>query len=106
MRIVDEALLQQIRDEFRCAWCGKRGPVQPHHLLCRGAGSGGRLDVLENLLPLCATCHQDHHDGHRPLRCDLLAVQAARHGMTQDEVMGELWRIRRLPKGAEWREAV
>lgn len=98
MKIIDEALLQEFRDKQRCEWCGRVGIVQPHHLWARGMGGGGRLDVRINLIALCANCHSRHHQGGRPLKCDLLADVAAREGMMQDDIEREIYRLRRARK--------
>lgn len=57
--IINELLLQTFRDFPRCEWCGVegRGTLQPHHVICRGMGSGSRLDIPENLF---AVCWKDH----------------------------------------------
>jgi 5-methylcytosine-specific restriction endonuclease McrA len=55
------------RDKLRCRVCGKRGDpdsvdllrkLHRHHLVYRSAGG---QDTLENLVSLCAQCHDDEH---------------------------------------------
>ena len=58
-------------------------------------GGGGRLDIAINIAPLCRSCHDEVHRGHRPLKCDLLAVVSAREKTTQDEIRAEIARLRR-----------
>ena len=99
MRIIDETVLDQFRFAPKCEWCGRaprRGvSLEPHHIHGRGFGGGSRLDVRINLAALCRECHQSHHDGHRPLRCDLQAVVAAREGRMQDDIMEEIYELMR-----------
>jgi 5-methylcytosine-specific restriction endonuclease McrA len=50
------------RDGWRCQGCGSVKNLQVHHLRARS-----RLgdDVAENLIALCAACHEEaHHRGH------------------------------------------
>lgn len=97
MQIIDDDLLLDFRLSFRCEWCGRKGPVDCHHYWYRrGMGGGSRLDHPWNLVAICRSCHDDHHAGHRPLRIDLLAIVAAREGVTQDEITQELLRLRNI----------
>lgn len=99
MRIVDEKLLDRFRTAGKCEWCGQWfGCREPHHVFARGMGSGSRLDIRINLAALCLWCHRSHHDGNRPLRCDLLAVVAKREGLLQADVEAEIRRLIRAPK--------
>ena len=105
MTVDDADLLDEFRRKPRCEWCNARSRhgLDPHHVFARGMGGGGRLDVRINLVSLCRTCHGEVHGG-RIMRRDLLAIVAAREGMLQDDVEREIYRLRRLPKGAtEWR---
>jgi 5-methylcytosine-specific restriction endonuclease McrA len=46
-----------------CAVCGG-GPTQVHHIVPRssfGAAAKHRQNEEANLMPLCETCHVDHH---------------------------------------------
>jgi hypothetical protein len=98
------ALLSEFAAARVCGWCKRplRFPAHPHHLFARGIGSGSRLDVRENLIPLGGpwdcNCHGEVHAG-RIQRFDLLAVVAAREHTTQDAIEREIFRLRRLPKG-------
>ena len=51
------ALTRQVftRDRWQCRCCGRRVPLQAHHLVER---SDVRLDTLENLIALCTVCHE------------------------------------------------
>lgn len=53
-------LRQQVlqRDRWRCQRCGTASPLQVHHIQSRGRQGD---DGEENLITLCATCHQDAH---------------------------------------------
>jgi len=48
------------RDGWRCQSCGRTEGLQVHHIRPRS-----RLgdDTAENLIALCAECHQKVHDG-------------------------------------------
>ncbi len=93
--MTDEATLAKYRTQT-CAWCGKRAPSQPHHALVRrGHGGGLRLDIDENLLPLCFACHHGAHEGrlpgmatvdHAAVRQVLLTLIAHREGKTPEEI--------------------
>lgn len=98
--MIDPGLLARVRAERRCSWCGAPLPhgAEPHHIFGKLMGGGGRLDIPWNVVPLCLLCHRAHHDGNRPLRVDLLAVSAARHGVQQQDIVDEVNRLRRLPK--------
>ena len=97
MIITNELLLDEFRAKVECAWCGRRTlqGCHPHHIFSRGAG---RLDVRINIVNLCWRCHFDHHNGLRPLRCDLLAVVAARENVLQPDIKAVVYLLRRLPK--------
>ncbi len=99
MQIINEALLDRFRQR-RCEWCHAGPPCQPHHLLTRGMGGGGRIDHPWNLIGLCHYCHRSHHDGNAPLTCDLLAMVAAREAVSQEDIIVEMGRIRRADKSA------
>ena len=55
-----QALRRQIidRDSWRCQSCGSMQNLEVHHLTFR-SHSGG--DVEQNLITLCATCHNRQH---------------------------------------------
>jgi 5-methylcytosine-specific restriction endonuclease McrA len=57
-------LQQQVleRDGWRCQMCGSMQPLQVHHLNFR---SHSGSDVEQNLITLCAQCHERTH---RPAR--------------------------------------
>lgn len=48
------------RDGFKCRHCNNRNGLHPHHVVYK---SQMGLDMLSNLLTLCACCHRGHHDG-------------------------------------------
>jgi hypothetical protein len=105
MKIINDALLMQFRGPGACEhckrWCRMR---QPHHLYSRGCGGGQRLDVLINLIALGSAfdcnCHGRLHDG-AIMRCDLLAIVAARENTTQDAIERTIYELRRAPKGSD-----
>jgi hypothetical protein len=99
-------MLKKCRGPGPCSWCGKpcRRREAAHVIAC-GHGGGRRLDVSCNLVSLGlgfwasrgeCTCHQDHHSGDRPLRCDLLDLVAARENILQGDVEAVLYLILRL----------
>ncbi len=107
MRIVNKALLREFAMAPRCQWCGRSVPtgLHPHHVFSRGAG---RLDIRINLIPLCPpfvgnNCHGLVHAGEI-MRCDLLAVVAAREDVAQDKIEEYVHLLRRTPKGTEMPE--
>jgi len=46
------------RDKWRCRNCGFRSELHVHHIVYRSLGGD---DSLENLLVLCARCHDGIH---------------------------------------------
>lgn len=96
MIVRDEKLLAAFRSQTRCEHCRRyvREGCHPHHFTARGMGGGGRLDVRCNLLSLCWQCHRDVHDGRIP-RKELLEIIAHREQLSPEEVMDQLWRLRR-----------
>lgn len=107
MRIVDERLLREFRGPGHCEFCGRWfSQLDAAHVFARGMGSGSRLDVPENLVSLDRYCHTSHHDGLAPMRCDLLAVIAAREGCLQHEIEAYIRLLQRLPRGSEIPAAV
>lgn len=68
--------------------------AHPHHLFTRGAG---RLDVPINLMSLCHECHRKFHDGNVD-RQTLVEIVAMRELMTADELVDEIYRLRRMLK--------
>lgn len=102
MIIKDEALLAQFRAASHCAWCCKAArwnQLQVNHIFCRGHGGGNRLDVRINLVALCVFCHGQYHDGIIKRR-ELLEIVANREKTTPAEIVAEIYRLRRAPKGA------
>ena len=104
MKIIDENLLERVRQGGQCCWCllKTNQGLDPAHILTKGMGGGTRLDHPWNVVGLCRRCHNDHHQGHRPLPCDLLLIVAHREGMLQDEIERELYRLIRLPRASNW----
>ena len=60
--IVDADLLAAYRGVHACVGCGQWRATAPHHLIRR---SELRLDIHDNLLALCFTCHRKAHDNPR-----------------------------------------
>lgn len=54
------------RDGWRCQSCGTSESLQVHHIRSRSALGD---DTAENLVTLCADCHDRLHLGYRLLHC-------------------------------------
>jgi hypothetical protein len=93
VKVINEDLLNEFRGfGKRCEWCGRLRYCHAAHIFSRGAG---RVDIPGNLVCLCWECHGANHNGHRPLKVDLLAIAAARERTTQDAITEEVYKIRR-----------
>lgn len=100
MRIVDEETLDRFRGSGRCSWCHKYVQSRdPAHISAKGMGGGKRLDIAINLVSLCRQCHTASHAGKSPTRAELLALVAVREQTTVEEIVDEINRLRRTPKG-------
>jgi len=103
MRIVDNELLAEFRAAPRCEYCQCPTPdgCDPAHVFSRGAG---RLDIRLNIVSLCWRCHRvNNHNatsvnGLRPNRDDLLLIVALREGLRVEDIVDEIYRLRKLPK--------
>lgn len=62
-RIKDKAVFELFHSiRWSCLACSWDRPVEAHHLLSRGQGGD---DVMNNLVPLCASCHRAYHNGNQ-----------------------------------------
>ncbi len=52
------------RDNFTCWSCGSHDHLEVHHIIHRHDGGSDRPS---NLITLCEKCHENHHNGKRPL---------------------------------------
>lgn len=99
MIIKDEKVLDLFRGPGVCEWCMRfRYSRDAAHIFARGLGGGHRLDVLENLVSLCRDCHQVSHAGKSPTRKDMLALVCKREGVTYEQVLATLWKMRNATK--------
>jgi 5-methylcytosine-specific restriction endonuclease McrA len=48
------------RDDWHCVHCNCTYALDPHHIV--HVSQGGK-DELHNLITLCRSCHNAHHDG-------------------------------------------
>lgn len=80
-----------------CELCMSSTQTCAHHILARGMGSGGRLDVAMNLVSVCDPCHRLIHLGHIK-RALLFKLVGWREGMDPEAVETELYRLRRGKK--------
>jgi len=99
VKIIDEALLDEVRHRDCCEWCGKpRRPLErlePHHILGRGHGGGLRMDARLNLMGV----HWECHDKAQANRRKCLEIVAARDGYPSGEaVLDKLRELQRATK--------
>ena len=96
MKIVNDDLLAEFRCRPACEVCGRStaAGADPHHLLARGMGGGNQMDVRENLIALCRTCHTAAHAGNIK-RGNLVRLVAKREGLLPDELMDRLHELQR-----------
>ena len=101
MKIIDKKLLKDFSRPGRCEWCDVyfAGGLDPAHIFSRGAG---RVDITENLVSLCRTCHSYNHAGKEPTRAQLLLLAAKRERTTAEEIVDKVQRIRRDDKCKVW----
>lgn len=105
MKIICHDLLRRFREPGPCEICLKQCKVrEPAHIVARGLGGGGHLDVPVNLLSLGSTprfecqCHYNQHATGIPDRTEMQFLAAAREGMTFDEVLEIVWKLQRARK--------
>ncbi len=98
MIVKNKALLAEIRRSKRCECCYQVKPLDPHHYHAKGVGGGSRLDIPENLLALCRSCHDAAHWG-RIDRSHLLDLIAVRLGKTPEECQQTIWNVLAKKKG-------
>lgn len=107
MQVLDEILMQEMRDAKRCNLCGKMRyygcPMHPHHIARRGTGGGSRVDVRFNLLALHWDCHDSTENGHVPILVQWACV-AAREKKTIEEVSSFVNALINAPKEAIFRD--
>lgn len=100
MKIINNKLLATFRQTPACEICHDRARCQPHHIICRGAGGGRRLDVRINLVAVCVFCHARLHGGSggQVLRVEeLLTLVAHRERISVDvDLLSVLWWLLRL----------
>ncbi len=106
MRIVNEELLASFRVD-RCEWCGRTGGAEGHHYWFKR--SQGRLDHPWNLISLCrgwsngrfVSCHDHVEKNFMAWRPILLKIVAKRYGISPEEIVDELNRLRAADKYSE-----
>ena len=98
MKVVNENALDFFRRAGRCEWCGgyQRNGRDPAHIFSRGAG---RLDIPENIIALCRSCHTAAHWG-KISRLQLLVVVGQRECLLIEDIEELVYRLRRMPKGS------
>ncbi len=102
MKVIDENCLDKFRQAPLCEYCHavNRDGLHPHHWYAKGMGGASRLDIRENLIALCACCHQKVHDGNIP-RHVILALIAVRCHAFPDNVKAMVHRLLRTLPGEE-----
>ena len=103
MNIKDTNCIEHVREQAngRCENCGRPGN-HVHHIWAKGMG-GSPIDLPINNVNLCHVCHSIHHSGGHPTRLELIAIVEKREGWKSLEIEEEIYRVRQLPKGAEYR---
>ncbi len=84
-RVVDPELIARVKAVGICYLVGRGecwGPLDPHHVISRGAGGG---DTEDNVILLCRNHHQQAHSG-------LISKETLRSYMTEANIK----RIKRL----------
>jgi 5-methylcytosine-specific restriction endonuclease McrA len=101
MRIEDEKLLARMKQPGLCEYCGRPcvDGRDPHHLHTKASG---RLDIKENLASLCRECHNGFHNSGKPSFAELLSIVAEREGMTPEEIVEKVHRLRRTDLCETW----
>lgn len=62
-RVVSRRAVEAARKPY-CERCGRRDlPIHVHHVRARGIGAGKQMDVTQNLVALCVSCHDAVHRG-------------------------------------------
>lgn len=103
----DQATLDLFRGPGFCEmcgrWCRKR---EPHHVLSRGMGGGGTMDVRLNLVAVGSTtdwqcpCHTMIGAGKISMQA-VLDIVGRREKLPPETVRERLDELRRLPKDGE-----
>lgn len=62
-RVVSRQAIEAARKPY-CERCGRTDlPIHVHHVKARQMGGARRMDVADNLISLCARCHDLVHRG-------------------------------------------
>ena len=97
MRIDCPAALARRREAMWCCYCGKLGPVDPHHCFTVATG---RIDADWNLASICRACHGKNHNGEQPMNAELLDLVAKRCFTTPQAITEAVHFVRRQDKDA------
>jgi len=102
MIVRDQTCIEHVREQARglCECCFRPGQ-HVHHIWAKGMG-GYQIDLPINQVFLCVFCHVSHHAGNAPSKLQLLGIVERREGWTSDQIEEEIYRVRQLPKGAEY----
>jgi 5-methylcytosine-specific restriction endonuclease McrA len=73
-----EAMNYDTTDFIPCEMCGSKA-VDIHHIQARGMGGSKSLDVIDNLVALCRTCHHKADFGSPPIPKEYLREIHARN---------------------------
>ena len=102
MIIIDQKLLDSFKEPGACSYCGAwLEQLDPHHILCRGMGGGGRIDLSINIVALCRTPCHSMAQANNISRPYLFELVAKREKIKDAVKMADLVTlIRNSPKGA------
>ena len=67
-------------DTIMCWYCEKRVAVDLHHIVSRGMGSSKKLDVIENLIPLCREDHSNYAVIKQKDKLKQIVMEKMKHG--------------------------
>jgi hypothetical protein len=95
--LVNKELLAAIR-LMPCIWCDWRPPSEAAHILGKGIGGGRRIDVKENVVPLCRLHHAAHHAGHAPTADQLRERLSEKIGIPVQEIIDTVAALRKFNK--------
>ena len=104
MILEDEPLLENFRNKKKCECCGRKcKSTDAAHIIPRGLGGGGRVDIPGNLVSLRRWCHSHQGLAGGPSLDDLKRIVEKRDGVQWSEVEEAVHAIQRLPKNPSGR---
>ena len=99
MILEDEPLLETYRGKGKCECCGRECKERdPAHIIPRGLGGGGRVDIPGNLVSLRRWCHAAQGTANGPSLDYLRMLASTREGVSWESIQEAVHAIQRLPK--------